>query len=100
MGKMCTNNSFSHLGLKLTGLIIRDEEWVGEAKMDRRKQEKMRPLDRELTKTKEDKERKILDLLEKRVSGRRGQTQRQRRRQRERDDVVLSVFPREGSTAC
>lgn len=53
--------------------------------MDRGRQEKTRPLDRELTKTKEDKERKILDLLEKRVSGRRGQTQRDKDGDRERE---------------
>lgn len=36
--------------------------------------EKTPPLDRALTKRKRDKQRRILDLLEERVSGRRGQT--------------------------
>lgn len=49
--------------------------------MDRGRQEKTRPLDRELRKRKEDDEWKILDLLEKSVSGRRGQTQRDRERE-------------------
>lgn len=62
--------------------------------MDRGRQEKTRPLDRELTKRKEDKERKILDLLEKRVSGRRGQTQRDKDRDRERGMMLFcQCFP-------
>lgn len=67
------------------GLIRRDGEWVGEGKMDRGRREKTEPLDRELTKRKGDTQRKILDLLEKRVSGRRGQTQRDEDRERERE---------------
>ena len=62
------------------GLIRGDREWVGEGKMDRGRREKTEPLDRELTKRKGDTERKILDLLEKRASGRRGQTQTERQR--------------------
>lgn len=65
-----------------------------------RRQEKTGPLDREITKRKEDKEEKILDLLKKRVSGRTGQTLRETETHRERDDVVLSVFPCGDSTAC
>lgn len=86
MVELYTNNSYSSLGVRLgpigvlqnIGLIRRDGEWVDEGKMDRGRPEKTEPLDRELTKRKGDTERKLLDLLEKRVSGRAGQTQRQR----------------------
>lgn len=46
--------------------------------MDRGRQEKTEPLDRELTKRKEDTERKILDLLEESEWEKRANTERQR----------------------
>lgn len=42
-------------------------------KIDGGRQESTRPLDKELTKIKEDKESRILDLIGKRMRGRRGQ---------------------------
>lgn len=62
--------------------------------MDRGRREKTEPPERALTKRKEDTERKILDLLEKRVSGRRGQTQRDKDRDRERGMMLFcQCFP-------
>ncbi len=62
--------------------------------MDRGKREKTEPLDGALTERKEDTERKILDLLEKRVSGRRGQTERDEDRDRERGMMLFcQCFP-------
>lgn len=49
-----------------------------------RRQEKTGPLDWEITKRKEDKEEKLLDLLKKRVSGRMGLTLREMETQRKR----------------
>lgn len=53
--------------------------------MDRGRREKTEPLDRELTKRKGDTERKILDLLETRVSGRGGRTRRETKIETERE---------------
>lgn len=63
--------------------------------------ERRGPRTESLTRGEEDKGRKILDLLERRASGRGGQTQRDTDKDGEgRDDVVLSVFPRGDSAAC
>lgn len=53
--------------------------------MDKGRQEKTVPLDMQSTKRKEGTESTKLDLLEKRVSGRRGETQR------DSDVVILSA---------